>query len=137
MAIDCKFCGSRLDENFTCKICNYKLEERICFTGYHFYFMKDVLRDRNFKTLPFPTRKERCENCVFKLKIIDKHISRKTGKICDKLHNFEYEVCYLAPMGYCYDTNSILYLLIKNSSTCNKFKKRKAKYNTKERIIKI
>jgi hypothetical protein len=136
MTTNCEFCGNKLNEEHACETCNCRLEERMNFSGYHFDFVEKVIRRRRFKTLPFPTREKRCENCTFNLKIVKKYVNRKTGNPCNNLPGFEYQSCRLAPLGYDYDTRSVFYLPVKNTSQCKRFKKRrKEKCNTEERVI--
>jgi len=135
----CDFCGNEMDWNedheFACKTCNVELEDRMNFSGYNFHFMNDVTKRRRFKTLPYPTRDDLCENCAFKVQVTDKHFDHKTRKPCKNLEDFEYDVCWLLPIGYCHDTRSVMFMFVKKTSRCKRFKKRKGKARTQEVMI--
>lgn len=129
----CQFCGSDLVDNFfeyhdrsppvTCEKCNYYYEDRMNFSGYTFHFTREVAKRRHFKTLPFPTRENRCEHCAFCVRCTEKHVDRKTGQPCENLSDFEYMECWLLPDGYDLDFNRTMFMNVTPTSTCTRFKK--------------
>ncbi len=118
-----------------CETCNIQFEDRMNFSGYLFHFMNDIIKQRRFKTLPCPTRENLCKNCTFKVRIVEKHFDRKTREPCKNLSDNEYEACYLIPFGYCYDTRSVMFMRVKPTSWCKRFKKRKGDVRIQEVMI--
>lgn len=110
----CEYCGGEIDEDYRCPRCGYRIEDRINFSGVHFEFARDEIKRRKYKELPFPTHENRCEKCWFAIPCI----SGGGGILPDLLS------CKLAVIGFNHDISDPMYLPVRFTGTCTRFRER-------------